>query len=107
MDHSRQRIVATAQSCADQLDQVEREYQVSINFWLKVNKNTGGPVEIELLASGSGDVFDLVPMHHGVVRSRVLVADAGSVYPALQSCLSQLATNFDQVKGRAQLPDLP
>jgi len=89
--------IATRNSVYEYLCALEDFYDCSIKFWISIEKPPTEEVRTLVYASGSGSVFDRLKSDRGVVHSRVLDAQQGSVYPALRACLLQLEFEFVQV----------
>lgn len=86
--------IATRKSVHEYLTEMENHYDCSIKFWISIEKPPDKEVSVYVYASGSGAVFDRLKSDRGVVHSRVLDAQQGSIYPALRACLLQLEFEF-------------
>lgn len=90
-------IVPNRRACFDLLCLLENEYNCSIKLWLDANNPRGGEIGWTVYAAGSGFVWDHSDLDCYVGRSRVLDSDGGNVYPAIWSCLRQLADKLGKM----------
>jgi hypothetical protein len=88
------KMIPNAELCYELLIWLEQAYDCSIAFWLSLEKHNGSGVDIWVLATGSGTIFDRLTIPARVPRSRVLQAQEGNIYPALWSCLLALESEF-------------
>lgn len=85
-----QQVVPTQFRCIAYLQWVEQAFDVSLKFWIQIDRPSGSYKPIALYCAGSGEIFDLLSPREGVVKSPILTADNGSVYPAMWACLTVL-----------------
>jgi len=77
---------------------LEEAYDVSITFWLQIEKYGSNPPTFWVYAAGSGRLYDDPFFAGRVHRSPILEAQAGSIHPALWAILRQLEKEFSMLQ---------